>query len=293
MRGTLAAADRTIATFDLTGACPLACKHCYFFAAGAPPPDLDDRAFLEKLSALQKSRQFKSALWVGGEPLLRPSLLREAMRLFPRNAIITSGAVPIPGNLGAGLLVSLEGPKEVHDALRGQGAFETALGHLARLPAGSFGLVTTLTRSSVTAIEALPALVKEARALGVLVGFYVGGEGDANRVDGESREHAVDRLLRLCRTHPGTLLNTPASLELFRPGKVASIAQSCIYVERAVAFDVRLEPKPPCTYGPAASCDSCGCPVVAAQAASFAGDSDSLSLLHALFTKGRATPAAA
>ena len=45
----------------------------------------------------------------------------------------------------------------------------------------------------------------------------------------------------------------------------------------------RLEPRTPCTYGAAAACEACGCPVVALQLAVFAGDGVSKQLPQALF----------
>jgi hypothetical protein len=131
----------------------------------------------------------------------------------------------------------------------------------------------------------LPALVESSRAAGAVVGFHVGLPGDSLRIDGPARDRAVDRLLELSATHPGSVLNPPASLELFRPGRSSGLAAQCIYRDRAIAFDTRLRRKRPCTFGRQASCDACGCPVVAAQGARDLGDRHSDAFLRSLFPR--------
>ncbi|MDH3215348.1 MAG: radical SAM protein, partial [Candidatus Krumholzibacteria bacterium] len=151
---------RPIGVFDVTSQCPLRCRHCYYYSnVSRIPPDLDDELFLKRLQQKRDEYGIRSAFWIGGEPFLRPNLLRRAMALFRRNAVATSGALAIPTDLDAGLLISIDGPKDTHDALRGEGAFDTAMQHIKGLPERSFALSTTLTTFSVDAIDALPGLV--------------------------------------------------------------------------------------------------------------------------------------
>lgn len=277
-------APRPIATFDLTGRCALRCGHCYFFAGGGETAgDLEAGAYLRRLIDRRDRYGVRSAFWVGGEPLLRVGLLRAAMGLFARNAVATSGMVSIPGDLGAGLMVSVDGPEEAHDRLRGGGSFARVMRHLAALPARGFVLSTTLTAMTEGAIEGLEGLVERTRAAGVLVGFHVGPPGDPLRIDGARRERVVDRLQAM---RPGVLLNSPDGLERFRPGNARDLARHCIYRHTAVAFDTRLEPKRPCTFGGRADCRACGCPVVAEQRAWQLGSGASEALLRALFPRG-------
>ncbi len=276
--------QRPIGIFDLTGKCPLRCRHCYFYTDVSPiPPDLEDEEFLFKLKQARDAYGIRSAFWIGGEPLLRLDLLREAMALFPRNAIATAGVLPIPADLGAGLLVSIDGPREVHDALRGEGAFDLAMRNIAELPPQSFALATTLTAQSVEYISSFPDLVASTRTLGILVGFHVGRPGDPSRIDDRRRDRAVDELLQLHHDHPGVLLHSRDALELFRSCYNEEIAKTCIYKDKAISFDVNFKIKEPCTFAENASCDACGCPVVIAHAAWNGGDEASMGLLQALF----------
>lgn len=287
--------NRPIGIFDLTNQCPLRCRHCYYYRnVSHIPSELCEADFLARLEQRRDEYGIRSAFWIGGEPLLKPDLLRRAMKLFRRNAVATSGALPIPTDLDAGLLVSIEGTKQTHDGLRGKGTFDIAMKNIRRLPAKSFAIATTLTTTSVECIDTLPDLVRTTRALGVLVGFHVGRASDPERLDDRRREDAVDQLLELHESHPGALLNSNKSIEMFRLGHSAEVSRHCIYRDRAVAFDVRLEVKKPCTFAENAACDACGCPVVMAHAAWRRDDAASGDLLHALFPKhSRATSTAA
>jgi MoaA/NifB/PqqE/SkfB family radical SAM enzyme len=234
MERTMNNGNRPIGVFDLTSECPLRCTHCYFYTdVGNIPEDLEDDVFLARLERTRDQYGIRSAFWIGGEPLLKPELLRRAMDLFPRNAIATSGALPIPGDLDCGLLVSIDGPREAHDALRGEGAYDTAMVHMHTLPPKSFALNTTLATSNVEHIGTLPEVLEETGALGILVGFHVGRPDDPERLSPERRDRAVDELLELHDTHPGVLLNSRESIELFRSSHNAEISKGCIYRDKA------------------------------------------------------------
>ena len=115
---------RPIGVFDLTLRCPLRCEHCYMDLGRSRCKDLPDSVFLEKLQRLKSEHGIRSAFWVGGEPMLRPKLLLKAMALFSRNALATSGVVTLPKEIAerAGILLSVDGPAPLHDALRGSDA---------------------------------------------------------------------------------------------------------------------------------------------------------------------------
>lgn len=271
------------ATFDLTEACPLRCAHCYFFVHPTGPGRLAPETWLARLARVRDAHGLTTALWLGGEPLLQPDLLVRASRLFRRNAVVTSGLLPVPDALEAGLLVSIDGLEAEHDLLRGRGAYRRVLRVLPRLRARRFALQLTLTAPTLGAIDDLAQLVAQTGATGVLVGFFMGAASSPFAVDALARSRAVDRLLAL---EPGLVLNPPASLELLRwPG---ALAAQCAYREGDLAFDVRLNQKVPCTFGEAADCSSCGCPILSARAAMAAGDRASGALLRGLFRRGAA-----
>ncbi len=283
----MASPSRPIATFDLTARCPLRCLHCYFFAAPPGVGDLDDGAWVARLVRLRDRWGIRSAFWVGGEPLLRLGLLRKAMFVFDRNAVATSGAVPIPSDLDAGLLVSVDGLREEHERLRGPGTFDRVLSNLRPIRKRSFALSTTITSATLSVVDDLDAMVERTGALGVLVGLHVGPLGDPLRVAGDDRDRVVDRLLDVAARRPGLVLNSSAALDRFRPVHAADVAAHCIYRSTAIAFDTRLRRKRPCTFGARADCSACGCPVVAEQRMRDLGLRASTALLKALFPRAQ------
>jgi Fe-coproporphyrin III synthase len=269
------------ATFDVTAECPLRCRHCYFFAESGKSRLLAEETWLARLAELVQTERLHTAFWVGGEPLLEPERLRRAMPLFTRNAVATSGVVPIPPDLDAGLVVSLEGLEGTHDALRGRGAFARALVNLARLPPGRFVANVTLTRLTMGAVEQLPALVEQTRAAGAVVGFFTGPQDSPLAVPRVLRDRVIDRLQSLAAAHPEVLLSPPAALELLRVG--SALGPSCPYRTTDLAFDTLLRPRRPCTFGASADCASCGCPLLALRVAMEAGDASSRARLDAVF----------
>ncbi len=281
MNYALPTSPRPIATFDISHRCPLRCRHCYFF--GEPSPnELPDEEFLGGAATLRERLGIRSAFWVGGEPLLRSDLLRRAVLLFQRNCVATSGMLPIPTDWPVAWLVSLDGLRDHHEMLRGTGTFDVVIRNARTLPLRTAVLSTTITAVTLGAIDDLPQMVEESGAAGAVVGFHVGRAGDRLRVDGATRDQAIDRIHALAHRWPGVVLTSEAAIEALRPSSVAA-QLPCIYRDRAIAFDPALFVKDPCTFGARASCESCGCPVVALHRARELGDIPSHGLLRAAF----------
>ena len=60
---------------------------------------------------------------MGGEPMIRRKLVLEGLELFEHGAIVTNGTYGIPSAPGHLVTVSLDGPPEENDAIRGAGVF--------------------------------------------------------------------------------------------------------------------------------------------------------------------------
>lgn len=162
--------------WDCTRACNLHCAHCG--AAGASYPSKLDaeqvRAVLDQLAAIGV-RMFGVT---GGEPLLRPDLvplLAYAGQLGLRTGIATNGylldTVFARQAAQAGIrsiMVSLDGPEELHNAIRGnEESFRRATGALRLVMEAGVPLVSAATTVTVRNLESLPELH------GVLLGLGV------------------------------------------------------------------------------------------------------------------------
>lgn len=87
---------------NVTNHCNLSCEHCFVFRDGNPNEapasirdEMSDAAILGTLEGLRDRHGILSALWMGGEPLLKPKLVAAGIRLFPRNTITTNGTIPL------------------------------------------------------------------------------------------------------------------------------------------------------------------------------------------------------
>src|SRR5512140_2611805 len=155
---------------NITNRCNLACQHCFIFRDGNPNEapvsvhdELSDAAILETLVGLRARHGIFSALWMGGEPLLRRELVREGIRLFPRNTVVTNGTIPLV-DFGPNALyvVSLDGPEDLNDAIRGQRIYRKVMPNLSRIPAGFTTPVQfqcVVTRRNEQRLEELVAAV--------------------------------------------------------------------------------------------------------------------------------------
>ncbi len=168
-RGSVAARERKpVVVWTLSRRCNLNCSHCYTASEDrAYPGELttdQGYALLEDLAAFG----VPALLMSGGEPLYRPDfpdLARRAAGLGLRVTLSTNGTL-IDERMAALLKevgvtyvgISLDGPREVHDAFRRrEGAYDGALRgvHLSRAAGLKVGLRLTLTRHTYQGLDSI------------------------------------------------------------------------------------------------------------------------------------------
>ncbi|MCK6554302.1 radical SAM protein [Candidatus Binatia bacterium] len=272
---------------NVTNRCNLACTHCFVFRDGnpneAPASSRDepsDEDILEALTALRERHGIGYALWMGGEPLLRPGLLRKGVRLFGRNTITTNGTAP-PIDLGPDVLyvISLDGPEDLNDALRGDGVFRRVMRTLARIPDGFGSPVQAqcvVTRRNERRLEELVVALRETRVGWMTFSFYVPRAGDTGPdawATNEERAGAVREVQRLKARYPGFVRNTARSLELMLPPHAARVTAACPARDHLLPLylDGDRFTTPFCCYGNDVDCDRCGAWVVFHMAARLDG----------------------
>jgi MoaA/NifB/PqqE/SkfB family radical SAM enzyme len=267
-----------LAIVNVTNRCNLACAHCFVFRDGNPNEvparmrdEPSDDEILETLAALRFRHGIRSMLWMGGEPLLRRSLVARGIASFERNTITTNGTVPLV-DFGPKVLyvVSLDGPEDLNDAIRGAGVYRRVMRTLARIPDG-FGspvqVQCVVTRRNQDRLEQLVRAVRETRARWMTFSFYVPRAGD-NGPDAwptnDARTSAVAEVLRLKAAYPGTIRNSTRSLELMLPPHAKRVTDGCL--SRTMLLPLYLEADgfttPFCCYGNDVDCDRCGAWVV-------------------------------
>jgi len=266
------------AMVNVTNRCNLVCTHCFIYRGGNPNAEpasvrdeLGDAEILETLVGLRDRHGIVSMLWMGGEPLLRRTLLAAGVRLFPRNTITTNGTVPLV-DLGAQVLyvVSLDGPEDLNDALRGKGTYGRVLRNLARLPddfASPVQVQCVVTKRNQDRIGELLAALRATRIGWMTFSFYVphahDGSDDAWATNAE-RAGAVREVMRLKALHPGFVRNSTRSLELMLPPVCEQVTAACPSQDNVLPLWLEGDRfvTPFCCYGNDVDCARCGAWVV-------------------------------
>lgn len=278
------------AIVNVTNRCNLACAHCFVFRDGNPNQaprstrdEMADEKILATLRALRDRHGILSMLWMGGEPLLKPRLLERGIPLFRANTITTNGTVPLR-DFGPRALyvVSLDGPEDLNDPIRGDGVFRRVMRTLSRIPE-DFGspvqVQGVVTRRNQHRLEELVAAVRATRAGWMTFSFYVPRAGDRGELawaTNEDRAGAVREVLRVKARYPDFVRNSTRSLELMLPPACERVTAACpartfilpLYMER----DRFVTPF--CCYGNDVDCARCGAWIVFHLAARLEAEGD-------------------
>ncbi len=170
--------------WHLTERCNLACTHCYQDKARATEMTLEQIVgamsdvvdMLDSWSGAYDMEFSRSFNITGGEPFLRKDLfaiLEAAAYHGFDNYLLTNGTLidrekaRTLSDLGVrGVQVSFEGPREVHEAIRGKGTFPLSVAGVCHLRDAGIPVTMNVTLSSLNA-PYLPELMNLASDLGV------------------------------------------------------------------------------------------------------------------------------
>ncbi len=257
------------AMVNITNRCTLKCKHCFVFRdsnPNDPHEEMDTASMLQKLSDLQKQYGIQLMLWMGGEPLLRPDVLTEGIKLFSKNTITTNGTIDLIDLPDCIYVISLDGPQELNDAIRGKGSFNRILETLKKVP-DQFGSKVmcqcVVTKVNENSLAELVELLRPTRLEGMTFSFYVPTKNDTSEFTWgslKSRDQAVYEAMRLKEKYPDFIWNKQRSLELTLSENAKSITDNCpaktfvlpLYLGKN-DFEI-----PYCCYGNDVDCDLCG-----------------------------------
>lgn len=266
------------AIVDLTDRCNLRCRHCFYYRNERDTRELPDAELLRGLETLRDRHDIRSMEWCGGEPLLRRELLEEGAALFPHNVLYTNGTRELPEISNMTVCVSLDGPPEVHDYVRGTGCFERVAASLAKTRCPVVVILCTLNRANAPHLETFLGAVERLERPGLALPVYFliftplrqykeveGYEHSAEQRDRlafswPERDRLLEEIAAARRRHPGRILNSDLLLELMHSSNAAWCTRRCNRPEVTLALDLKLERKLPCVLGPDVDCSRCGCP---------------------------------
>jgi MoaA/NifB/PqqE/SkfB family radical SAM enzyme len=266
------------AIVDLTDRCNLRCRHCFYYRNERDSQELPDDELLRGLETLRDRHKIRSMEWCGGEPLVRRELFEAGAALFPHNMLYTNGTQGIPEFGNVTVCVSLDGPPEMHDYMRGRGCFERVARQLAGTRIPMVLILCTLNRLNAPHLEEFLRSVErlERPGLWLPVFFlfftplkrYREIEGYAHTAEQreslafswEERDRLLDRVGRMRRRFADRILNTDLVLELMHSRNAPYCIERCNRPQVTLTLDLKLDRKLPCVMGPDVDCERCGCP---------------------------------
>lgn len=253
-----------IGAIDITNRCNLRCKHCYFYAHDyAEKPELSDDEWIEKLEGLKETGfPFYQCSWIGGEPLLRKDLLERCMKYFRSNLIVTNGTLELPNWPDVNFYISVDGKKETHDAIRGNGCYDIIRKNAGRNDL-KISVSMVINKMNYREIEYFIEEWKEVGVRGCLFQIHTPVKGLANNdfwPGWKLRDDIVDTLLRLKEEKYGDFIGMPVHvLKLMKSDKCKEVTRNCIFKKVSFCFDPQGQIKKPCMFGQQADCLRCGC----------------------------------
>ena len=151
----------------VTDRCTLRCRHCFIGPqTGKDLPLADVLRAADEFAALQGLRFIVS----GGEPLLHRHFwrLNERLPAYPFRSILLTNGTMVDREAARALRfhevqVSLDGPEEAHDQLRGRGSFRRALGALRLLAEAGVpvSVATVVFAGNLERFDELEAILRE------------------------------------------------------------------------------------------------------------------------------------
>ena len=262
------------ALVNVTNICNLSCTHCFVFRADNPnkPQDkMNDATMLHQLEVLRDKHHIKSMLFMGGEPMILKELVMKAMPLFERSSIVTNGTYGIPSVPGHLVTVSLDGPEELSDEIRGQGVYQKVKKAVFERDANDGTTVMiqmTITKQNAPGIEEFVETVKDWPISGVAFTFYVPTMHDESNLawqDLRERDDVVRRVMAVKAKHPKVVKTNVGALELMLSENSMAVTgehgETCglknnmlpLYMGEGGEFERTY-----CCYGNDVDCTKCG-----------------------------------
>ncbi len=263
---------KMIMALNITDRCNLKCTHCYWWRE-EHPPQLDDDAMIALMKEQRKAGK-NIALLYGGEPGLRPKIIKAASELFEATVVYTNGMVGFP-DIEVTWMVSLDGTREIHDSIRGKGVYDKVMKNIERDTFRKPVVHFTITRQNQHNIEDMLKMVSDNKRIrGIGFSFFTPEQGKHDNglfIPLDERDKIVDELMELRKTYWRVMGFNKGTANQFRTTGAYSkwnSLEKCTVTKMVDCFNADGTPIT-CIYGNNADCSRCGCGGIAAYRGAF------------------------
>ncbi|MFL6472189.1 MAG: radical SAM protein, partial [Nitrososphaeraceae archaeon] len=206
---------------DVNNICNLHCSHCYWWLNRKnDAEDLSAEQWRQIIRRTFKKQHVYVVTLVGGEPTMRPDIIQVFCEEMPRRVcVVTNGTYPLKRfeNLYF-YWISLDGTEEVHDSIRGKGAYAKTKQNISEYIKGpdrkgkpawkDIWITMTINSLNYNTIE---NLVEEWKGKVNKIGFQFHTPFIKNdplwMPFGDSRNQVVDNLISLRKKYPDFVIN--------------------------------------------------------------------------------------
>lgn len=262
--------------YDLTSRCTYRCEHCYFYRSyqdDRGQHDLTDEQWRRKFETDYRAG-VRYAYLTGGEPALRPQVIKMADEIFDLVVIFSNGTVKIDPAIRRSIFISLDGPRAIHAKIRGADFWDKIMANTKDDQRVLF--TCTLSTTNDRYIEEVYQIAKKQNVCGIMFGFYTSNrddfEADPLYLRGARRERALSKLAELIKRDPDYIFVTKKMLQVYRDHRHVPDCTFNVAHGSVLSCYPDGRPKKLCVVGEGANCRSCGCPQPVAVYASRHGD---------------------
>ncbi len=215
---------------DVNNICNLHCSHCYWWLNRKnDAEDLTAEQWREIIKNTFKKQRVYVVTLVGGEPTMRPDIIEVFCEEMPRRVcVVTNGTYPLKRfeNLYF-YWISLDGTEEIHDSIRGKGAYIKTKQNILEYIRGpdrkgkpawkDIWITMTINSLNYNTIE---DLVEEWKNKVNKIGFQFHTPFIKNdplwMPFGDKRTKVVDNLISLRKKYPHFVINGEKQLSLMK-----------------------------------------------------------------------------
>jgi MoaA/NifB/PqqE/SkfB family radical SAM enzyme len=256
-------------SFDLADRCPIGCN-CYWKEMKRVR-ELEDEEVMDFFERRRKEGMLLATI-VGGEPYVRPELLKKVVNIMPANWVVTSGTSPLMILPKTTHFISIDGKDaKTHNEIRkAPGLFERILKNLVRVRSvGKFPVFihTVLNALNFEQIQEMILFWRKNRlADGIEFSLVTPVSEKDKNLTLERREKIwiVGELLRMRKRFGNFICMSSCAINRYHPEVLEKqTPESCKTARFVASYQADGSLRKQCIFSDKGDCKNCGCVITA------------------------------